>query len=498
VPLWASSFYDQYRAAVVSPDRRVSGSMIGLSCVAIGLAWGAVVGHLGALLASLALVGATAGALMLRSTQWGFAALIGVICLLPFGALPTGVGFSPTFLDLVLLVIFFVWAVRVMTGRQREFMATPLSLPVAAFLVVAIAAFVSGLSHSRPSPNDLRRFGELLLGIAVYYAVVNSIQRRSQLRQMAVAVIAFGSFEALIGIVLYIIPSELTIQILSAMRRLGYPSGWGVLRFVNDDPTLPMRATSTSIDPNVLGGVMILVSVVTASQFLARRPVLPRLILIGSSLVVSLCLYLTYSRGSLVGLMAGLLLLGVFHDRRLLILVLVAGVAFVLLRQGQSYVQYFLEGLRAADRSTQMRLGEYKDALVLIGRYPWIGVGFAGTPDIDLYVGVSNLYLLVTEQMGALGLASFLLVLTVGFVNVARACQSVGSSTSCEPMLLGFGAALGGGLVAGMVDHYFFSYPHGVALFWLFMGLTMASARLAKMDQGASGILQYERSDLRA
>jgi len=31
-----------------------------------------------------------------------------------------------------------------------------------------------------------------------------------------------------------------------------------------------------------------------------------------------------------------------------------------------------------------------------------------------------------------------------------------------------------------MLDHYFFSYPHGVALFWFFVGLAASSARLGK------------------
>ena len=480
----SSAIYDRFRSAILSPNRWSSGLATGLLCLVVGVAWGALVGNLGALIATALLVAAIGGALMLCSTQWGFAALVGVIALLPFGALPVKLGFSPTFLDLVLLVLFLVWVVRVMTGRQRELVTTPLALPVAMFLLIAIATFIAGLSHAYPTPNVVRRFAELLLGVALFYVVVNNLQRRAELEQITMAVVLFGSLEALIGVALYLIPSEWTIRILSTLGRFNYPTGWGVLRFINDDPRLPMRATSTSIDPNVLGGLMILVGVVIASQLFSQRPAsgwtLPKWLLAGCLSVVGLCLYFTYSRGSLLGLATALLLLGLLRYRTLLLLLIVGGGIFLLLPQSQPYIQHLLTGVRVLDRATQMRLGEYKDALILIGRYPWIGVGFAGTPDIDLYIGVSSLYLLIAEQMGLLGLASFLLALGVGFLYMMRAWRRMGPLSPCKPLLLGFAAALVGGLVSGALDHYLFSYPHGVALFWLFMGLAVASARLGE------------------
>lgn len=36
-------------------------------------------------------------------------------------------------------------------------------------------------------------------------------------------------------------------------------------------------------------------------------------------------------------------------------------------------MQRFIEGIQIQDLATQMRLGEYKDALILIGRHPGSG-----------------------------------------------------------------------------------------------------------------------------
>ena len=142
--------------------------------------------------------------------------------------------------------------------------------------------------------------------------------------------------------------------------------------------------------------------------------------------------YLTYSRGSLVGLAAGLLVIGVLRYRKLLMLGVVGAVLLLLLPQAQAYVTHLVEGLQLQDRATLMRLGEYKDALALISRYPWFGVGFAGSPDADLYVGVSNLYLLMAEIMGVLGVAAFLIVIVTYLANLLQGWRRVAPSAAIQ------------------------------------------------------------------
>jgi hypothetical protein len=73
--------------------------------VMAGLMTGALFGGLGPIIA-IGLIGAlVVGVLMLRSTQMGLFALIALICLLPYGALPFKIGFRPNFLDLALVAL---------------------------------------------------------------------------------------------------------------------------------------------------------------------------------------------------------------------------------------------------------------------------------------------------------------------------------------------------------------------------------------------------------
>jgi O-antigen ligase len=302
------------------------------------------------------------------------------------------------------------------------------------------------------------------------------------------AIIVAGFLAALIGVFLYFIPSDWSIRLLSALGRVGYPTGSGVLRYVEDNPDLALRAISTSTDPNVLGGLLILITTVTAAQLFARKPLLPKPIIAGMVFVEGLCLYLTYSRRSMAGLIAGLGILALVKYRKLIPVMIVGAMLLLLLPQTQDYVQHFVEGIQLQDLATLMRLGEYKDALILIGRHPWIGVGFVATPEGSLYIGVSNVYLLIAEEMGLVGLGAFLVIIVLFFRQVWLAWPQVRGQAGLEAILLGLTAAVVGILVGGIFDHYFFnlSFPHSVAVFWLFLGLAMVAVGLGMEDAVAS------------
>jgi len=281
-------------------------------------------------------------------------------------------------------------------------------------------------------------------------------------------------------VVLYFLPQALSVRLLSALRIFNYPAGWGVLRFIRDDPRLPMRAIGTSVDPNILGGLLILVTSLTVPQVFTRRPLLKRWLAVPILAVMGACMILTFSRGSMFGLGCALALLAVVRYRRLLPVLIAAGLLVLLLPQTREYVMHFAQGVRFQDLASQMRLGEYKDALILIRRYPLIGVGFIGAPDIDIYLGVSSLYLLIAEEMGLVGLGVFLVIMAIFFRYTWRSWRSMAPDPRLEAILLGFETAVVGGLIGGILDHYLFSFPHAVAFFWLYVGLTVVAARLAR------------------
>jgi polysaccharide biosynthesis protein PslJ len=304
---------------------------------------------------------------------------------------------------------------------------------------------------------------------------------------MARLVMLAGAAGAVIAVIFYVIPETWTIRILNALGRFNYPGGAGALRYIEDSADNPMRAIGTMVDPNVLGGFLILVTAFTLPQLVSPRPLFRRSWIVAFVGAEMLALYLTYSRGSMAGLVAGLAVIGLLRYRKLLLAGAVAAALLIFLPQTQAYIARFVEGILLQDRATLMRLGEYKDALALIARYPWLGVGFAGSPDADLYVGVSNVYLLMAEIMGVVGVTVFLLVLA-GCLRSLWVAWRRNTDPGLEALFLGLGAAVVGGMVGGIFDHYLFNlvYPHMGVLLWTYLGLGMAATRLVGSSMPAA------------
>lgn len=434
------------------------------------------IGILGPMIGLATAVALIGGTMILLDTHWGFVALVGVLFVLPFATLPFSVGFKPTFLDLALGALFFVWLFKLITGQERHFIASPLGLLVGLFMVMAIFSFAYGLTHSSANSFLLRRFAEILIGIGLFFVIINTVRTPDELTWVSRWLMLGGWACASIAVLFYLLPEEQTVWVLDRLARFDYPGGFGALRWIEDDPNGTMRAIGTAVDPNVLGGMMILVAGLMAPQPFAERPILPRWLTLLMLVTAGLALYLTYSRSALLGLAAAVGLVAVLKYRWLILLGFVGMMLLFFLPQTQEYVARLQEGFALQDLATQMRLGEYKDALILIRRYPLFGVGFTGVPDIDIYLGVSMLYLIMAENMGITGLLIFLIII-IGFFSMLFRSWRLGYSTKLEPILLGLAGAVLGALVSGIFDHYWFNmtYPHMTVLFWLYLGLATAT-----------------------
>jgi polysaccharide biosynthesis protein PslJ len=475
-----------YRSAqniFFSPNQLVRGLALGLLLVTGAVLIALFVGVAGPLLALVAATVLIAAVLILADTHWGFVALCAVVFLLPFASLPFSIGFKPTFLDLALGALFFVWFFKLVIGQEREFIASPLGILVALFMLIAVFSFALGLVHSPANMFLLRRFLEILLGVSLFFVTISTVRSEVEIDWVTRWIALGGWGCALIAVVFYAIPQAWTIGILDRLGRFDYPGGAGALRFIEDDPNGVMRAIGTSVDPNVLGGMMILVTALLAPQLVAKRTLFPRWLTLVMLLTSGAALYLTYSRSALLGLTSAVAMLAVLKYRRLIPWMIAAALLLLLLPATQGYVERLFEGFAGQDLATQMRFGEYKDALILIERYPLFGVGFTGTPDMDIYLGVSMLYLIIAENMGVIGLAIFLGVIGGFFIMALRAWRR-GLSPSLEPILLGFTGAILGALVSGIFDHYWFNmtYPHMTVLFWLYVGMATATILVNKSN----------------
>ena len=459
------------------------GLLIGLTAVLAGV----VLGFGGPVAGAAVALGGLAAVLMLRNIELGFFAVIGVVALLPFATLPFDIGLTPTFLDFSLGAAVFVWLLGIVTGRQRDLVTAPVAVPLLLFIIVAVFAFIFGLGNGPLTPTLLRKFAELLLSLGFVLIVIDYCRSWPRLERLVKFLLLMGAAAAALAIGLWLLPDGTANTILNALARLGYPGGW-VIRYIEENPALSERAIGTSVDPNSLGGLLLMLGALIGPQIVTRRPLFRRpLTLLMAGLIV-VALILTFSRGAMLGLAAGLGFVAVARYRRLLPWLALAALLLLFLPITQGYIARFVEGFQGTDLATQMRFGEYKDALILIGRYPIFGVGFAGAPDIDVYLAVASVYFTIAGRMGLLGLLAFFAVVGVVFAYASRHRRALRLDERHDALWIGLHAALIGALVAGVFDHYLFNmdFHHAVTIFWMLLGMAVAGTRLGSENgQGA-------------
>ena len=461
------------------------------SPLALGLLTGLIAALAGIVLAfggpvagAAVALGGLGALLVLRNLELGFFAVIAVVALLPFATLPFDVGLTPTFLDFALGAAVLVWLMGIVTGRQRDLITAPVALPLVLFILVAVFAFIFGLGNGPLTPTLLRKFAELLLSLGFVLVVIDYCRTWPRLERLVKFLLLMGAAAAAVAIGLWLLPDDTANTLLNALTRLGYPGGW-VIRYIEENPELSERAIGTSVDPNSLGGLLLMMGALVGPQVVTRRPLFGRPLTLLLAGLIFLGVVLTFSRGAMLGLAAGLGFVAVMRYRRLLPWMVVAGLLLLLLPISQAYIARFIEGFQGADLATQMRFGEYRDALTLIGRYPVFGVGFAGAPDVDVYLAVASVYLTIAGRMGLFGLLAFFAVIATVFAYALRHRRTLRADERHDAVWLGLHAALVGALVAGVFDHYLFNmdFHHAVTIFWMVLGLAVAGTRLGA-DRG--------------
>jgi O-antigen ligase len=464
-----------------TPDLRRLVTNSPLIVTALALAAGALVGGLtalGPIYVALGLVALAVGYAMLTSTDLGLAAVFAIITLLPFATLPFRAIITPNFLTLALIALFGVWVLRLLAYSDAfPLVMTPLGLPILGFIGLTFFSLFLG-ARGLPDPQTMHNYAKFLLGVLLFFSVINVVRTREQARFAIRALILCGAAAAALGLALYALNDTLALSLLVRLGRIGYPESGRVLRYVEDNPDGLERAIGLSVDPNSYGGMLALVAVFGIAQLIAEKPLLRRWIL---GLVVGtivLALLLTFSRAALFGLIFGVSYMALLRYRRLWWAMIGGGaaIAVVLLAFGigGAFVERVVEGVQFQDQAQQMRLAEFQNAINIIQRYPFFGIGFGLAPDLDLTAGVSSIYLAIGQRMGLIGLAAFLALVGYWFVLTWRGLARRDAET--VNWLFGAQAAIVAALAVGLADHYYFNieFSHMVALFWGTLGLGMA------------------------
>ena len=142
------------------------GTMIGI----LSTTFGALLSFAGTSIASGLLMSATFIAWALIQSELALWSTIIIFTLIPFGTLPIKLILTPTFLDITIATVYFVFLAGRLKTNRRPLAFTPAHIPIVIFILLSILSFVLGLGNAVHSPNLFRKFVAYILNINYYWS----------------------------------------------------------------------------------------------------------------------------------------------------------------------------------------------------------------------------------------------------------------------------------------------------------------------------------------
>ncbi len=387
-----------------------------------------------------------------------------------------------------LAALCLIWiARRVTTGTLSA--RTPMDMPILGILIMVPVSLYASVDWTLSLP----KVHGVILGVALFYAVVNRVRTVREVWLAAFGVVLISAASALLGVV----GTDWFESKLFAL-----PHIYGRLpHLIRGIP----RSLRGGFHPNGIGGTLIffvpvLVSLILASgdlkrtQFVADDLLLRlwrawhRHILVGCLLVTLSTLILTKSRGSFIGVAVGLLALGIWRDRRFLWIIPAAALGLFVAVQvwgEEALVQFALRMDIVGGGITgtmQSRMEVWQRAIYMIQDFPYTGIGigtfdkvanamypfFLLGPDAKV-THAHNTLLEVGVDLGIPGLLAYVALLTC-FAVAAWSAYHTLSDRALQALIVGLACGMLAHQVFGLTDAFLLGTKPGVVM-WAFLGL---------------------------
>ena len=404
-----------------------------------------------------------------------------------FVALYAGLMLTDRVPTLGLVAVAALWLVYLLLSGRLSF-ATPMDLPILALLGLLPLSLAISIDWELSLPKI---YG-LVLGIGMFYLIVNNLRNYDRLHLAVLALILLGIGTAVLGLITINATSDL-LSFLPPLQNL--------LRRIQPGS---FSAGERGVNANTIGGALTFFVPLLGSllwnpgaffRSALRTKSNQRLLMtaykglvIGAFLFVLGVLILTRSRGAYLGCAAGLLALLIFKDRRFLWLIpiLLANAIFVLYYFGDGDPLAFLNSLDTSRETTlQDRFALWSSTVGIIQDFPITGAGIFTFSKVlgevyttqifptqsMQYFHAHNLYLSIAYDLGIPGLVLYAALLSSFGVMAYR---TVNRGRSIIKVLVV-------GLASGMVAHHAFGLVDANALgtklgaiLWIFLGLMAA------------------------
>ncbi len=369
--------------------------------------------------------------------------------------------------ELLFIGIIGLWILRMALYQWRP-RHSGMLLPFALYLAIMVFLLMVNSPDNRVAVEGMRVMVQYVLWFFVAYQLLRS---RDQARGLVDVFLLLAVLIALVGIAQYIIGIEM-------------PAEWV------DQAEQGVRTRVVSIigSPNILGSLMVLTMSIAYAMYYGSKHWFKKMVYAGVFLVFALCLIFTFSRGAWLAVIISMLLIGLWFDKRVLILmVLVALLTPTLMPSVYHRMSYMMSPEYLVSSERGGRLGRWDLAVKHWQTAPAVGVGlgqFGGAvaarnyPESSFYA--DSWYLKVGTETGWIGLGATLLLILTG---LRRARSSLNETDDYYLKIMGLGilAGLVGILAHNCVENVF-EVPMMASYFWFFLGLVAAFPQVQKLS----------------
>lgn len=392
--------------------------------------------------------------------------------------------FSPT-MGLVALTSWcaLCWVMKLISGK-RTLKIEPVDVWIMVFGIIYLAGGIISAGRTASFKHSIVFF-DFLLG---YFMMANLIRTGVWVKRCAVAIVAGSALVSLYGVYEYLF--GLTETIWQDTEMFENISG---------------RVVSTFGNPNVLAEYLLLTIPIALSLVFAAKKGWKKLASFGVFGVGMICLALTWSRGAWLGLIiAGLIYLLMLNHRTLLLIFGgIFSLPFLPYLLPQSIISRFTSIGNLADTSTSYRVNIWKGALNIARDFFISGVGTGNQAFVTVYPKYSlagiegaphshNLYLQLLVELGIFGLLLFIgAMVSFSRANFSFYRSDVSAKTGHRYISIGGFSGVLAVLAQGMTDYVWYNYRIFL-LFWLLVGLTIASRRAGIFENPIRAVKRIE------
>ena len=374
--------------------------------------------------------------------------------------------FMPDMLNLLYLIFLVgVYFYKALFKKINPLTKESIDIPI---IVYALLILISTITSIDPS-GSFRDLAIHFTAIGFVLVIVNNINTKEDFNIFVTFLVIAATLVALYGLYQYKFGVEMEDKWVDAVN----------------NPDVKTRVYSVFGNPNILAEYLIMIIPISASLFWYSKKIHKKAIFLITSLILTIALVLTLSRGGWVGFAFGIFIFIILIEKKLLLSIIpivLAGVYFL----PQSIVNRILTIGNLGDSSNAYRIRLWKITLEIIRDNWLVGVGFGYIPfktTFETYIRTMpayhshNTYLQTMGEMGILGLIVFIMLIFVLYkYSIKRLMKQ--EDRYIRTMAGGVLAGLAALLAHGAVESVLY-LPKIIITFWTLVGLILALMRIS-------------------